>query len=159
MLFLTHWGRVTHIFVGKLTITGSDNCLAPGRHQAIIWTNAGILLFRTLGKNISEILSEIHLFLFKKMHLKMLSEKWRPFCLGLNLSKNVILLLDLWHHSDRCNSQGRTPTSINAVNDDETSAFLTCYDGHVSDQSQADVNTLSPTDGHMRKCVDVHWFK
>ena len=24
------------------TITGSDNGLLPGRHQAIIWTNAGI---------------------------------------------------------------------------------------------------------------------
>ena len=33
---LTHWGRVTHIFVGILTITGSDNDLTPGRRQAII---------------------------------------------------------------------------------------------------------------------------
>ena len=43
-LLLTHWGRVTHICVGKLTIIGSDNGLSPGRHQAIIWTNTGILL-------------------------------------------------------------------------------------------------------------------
>ena len=28
---LTHWGRVMHICVNKLTITGSDNGLAPGR--------------------------------------------------------------------------------------------------------------------------------
>ena len=47
---LTHWGRVTHICVGKLTIIGSDNGLAPGRRQAIIWTNAGILLIRPLGQ-------------------------------------------------------------------------------------------------------------
>ena len=40
---LTHWGRVTHICVGNLTIIGSDNGLAPGRRQAIIWTNAGLL--------------------------------------------------------------------------------------------------------------------
>ena len=33
-----------HIFISKLTIIGSDNGLAPGRHQAIIWTNAAILL-------------------------------------------------------------------------------------------------------------------
>ena len=33
---LTHWGRVTHIYVGKLTIIGSDNGLAPRRRQAII---------------------------------------------------------------------------------------------------------------------------
>ena len=37
---LTHWGRVTHICVGKLTIIGSDNDLSPERRQAIIWTNA-----------------------------------------------------------------------------------------------------------------------
>ena len=42
--YLTHWGRVTHICVGKPTIIGSDNGLSPGRRQAIIWTNAGILL-------------------------------------------------------------------------------------------------------------------
>ena len=41
---LTHWGRVTHICVGKLTIIASDNGLLSGRRQAIIWTSAGILL-------------------------------------------------------------------------------------------------------------------
>ena len=35
---------MTHIFIGKLTIIGSNNGLSPGRRQAIIWTNAGILL-------------------------------------------------------------------------------------------------------------------
>ena len=29
---------------GDLTIIGSDNDLSPGRRQAIVWTNAGILL-------------------------------------------------------------------------------------------------------------------
>ena len=33
---LSHWGRVTHICVGNLTIIGSDNGLSPGRRQAII---------------------------------------------------------------------------------------------------------------------------
>ena len=41
MWVLTHWGRVTHICVGKLTIIGSDNGLSPERRQAIIWTNIG----------------------------------------------------------------------------------------------------------------------
>ena len=76
---------MTHICVGKLTIIGSDNGLSPGRCQAIIWTNAGILLIRPLGTNFNEILIEIHTFSFKKMHLKMSSAKWRPFCLGLNV--------------------------------------------------------------------------
>ena len=83
--YLDWWGRVTHICVGKLTIIGSDNGLSPGRRQAIIRTNAGILLIGTLGTNFSEILSEPHTFSFKKMHLKMSSGRWRPFCLGLNV--------------------------------------------------------------------------
>ena len=81
---LTHWGRVTHICVGKLTAIGSDNGLSPGRRQAIICTNDGILLIRTLGTNFNEILSEIHSFSFKKTHLKMSSAKWRLSRLGLN---------------------------------------------------------------------------
>ena len=56
-----HWGRVTHIWVSELTVIVPDNGLSPDRHQAIIWTNTGILLIRTLGTNFSEILSEIHL--------------------------------------------------------------------------------------------------
>ena len=82
---LTHRGRVTRICVGKLTIIGSDNGLSLGRRQAIIWTNAGILLFGPLGSNFSEILIEIDIFSFKKMHLKLPSAKWRPFWLGLNV--------------------------------------------------------------------------
>ena len=39
-----HWGRVTHVCVDELTIIVWDNCLSPGRRQAIIWTNAGISL-------------------------------------------------------------------------------------------------------------------
>ena len=64
---LTHWGRVTHICVSKLTIIGPDNGLSPGRRQAIIWTNAGILLIGPLGTNFSENLIGIQTFSFKKM--------------------------------------------------------------------------------------------
>ena len=83
---LTHWGRVTHICVSKLASIISDNGLSPGRRQAIIWTNAGILLIGPLGTNFSEILIGIQAFSFTKMHFKMSSRKWRPFCLGLNVS-------------------------------------------------------------------------
>ena len=83
--WLTHWGWVTHICVGNLTIIGSDNGLSPGRRQAITWTNVGILLIGPLGTNFNEMLIQIHAFSFKKIHLKMLSGKWRPFCLGLNV--------------------------------------------------------------------------
>ena len=84
-LLLTHWGRVTHICIGNLTIIGPDNGLSPGRRQAFIWTNAGILLIGPRGTNFSEILIGIHTFSFKKIHLKISSAKWHPFCLGLNV--------------------------------------------------------------------------
>ena len=84
-ILLTHWDRVTHICVGKLTIIGSNNGLSPDRRQAIIWTNDGISLIGPLGTNFSEILIKIHTFSFKKMHLKMSSGKRRPFCFGLNV--------------------------------------------------------------------------
>ena len=57
----THWGRLTYVCVNKLTIIGSDNGLSPGRPQAIIWTNAGILLTERLGKHFSEFCIEIHI--------------------------------------------------------------------------------------------------
>ena len=78
-LQLTHWGRATHICVGKLTTIGSDNGLLPGRRQAIIWTIAGILLIGPLGTNFGEILIQIQTFSFNKMQLKMSSAKWHPF--------------------------------------------------------------------------------
>ena len=75
---LTHWGRVTHICVGNLTIIGSNIGLSSGRCQAIIWTNAGILFIGPLGTNFSEILAEI------------ICEK-RPFCLGLNVLMSTMI--------------------------------------------------------------------
>ena len=81
---LTHWGRVTHICVSDLTSIGSDNGLSPGRRQAIIRTNAGILLIRPLGTNFSEFSVEILMFSFKKIRLKVSSAKRRPFCLVLD---------------------------------------------------------------------------
>ena len=93
---LIHWGRVTHICVSKLTIIGSDNGLSPGQRQAIIWVNAGVLLIGPLGTNFSEISIEIYTFSFKKMHFKMSSWKWRPFCLCLNV------LIAPNHYLDRC---------------------------------------------------------
>ena len=62
-------------------------CRLVGRRQAIIWTNAGILLTGPLGTNFNDILIWIQTFSFKRMHLKVSYAKWRPFCLGLNVLK------------------------------------------------------------------------
>ena len=95
---LTHWGWVTNICVSRLTIIGSDNGLSPGRRQAIIWTNAGILLIRPLGTNFDEMLTKILTFSFMKMHLKVSSAKWRPFCLSLNVLMNEWFFTPQWAH-------------------------------------------------------------
>ena len=61
---LTHWGWVTHICV----LIGLHNGLSPVRCQAIIWTNAEILLIGPLGTNFSEICIGIQTFSFKNLH-------------------------------------------------------------------------------------------
>ena len=95
---LTHWGRGTHICVSKITIIGLDNGLSPGRRQAIIWTNAGIVLIGLLATIFSEILIGIETFSSKKMLLKMSSAKWRPFCLGLNVLAHCGPVMPYWWH-------------------------------------------------------------
>ena len=37
---------MTQIWANEVTVIGSDNGLSPRRRQAIIWTNADILLIR-----------------------------------------------------------------------------------------------------------------
>ena len=71
-------------------INCKGNGLSPGRRQAIIWTNAGILLIRTLGTNFSEILGKIHSFSSKKMYVKMSSAKGHLFSLSLNEFKVIL---------------------------------------------------------------------
>ena len=48
------------------------------------------MLIKPLGTNFSEILSEIHTLSFKKMHFKISSAKWQPFCLGLNVLNRFV---------------------------------------------------------------------
>ena len=116
MLGLSHWGRVTHTCVGKLTIIGSDNGLSPRRRQAIIWTSDGIYLTGPLKTNFNEILIEIDIFSFTKMHLEKSSGKWRPFRLGLNvlllsclvyqvLHREMKVSLCLTRHQTKCNKR------------------------------------------------------
>ena len=79
---LTHLPLVLHICVSRLTIIGWDNGLSPIRRQAIIYSNAGLLLIGHLGTNISEILIKIQNVSFMKMHLKISPAKRRPFFPG-----------------------------------------------------------------------------
>ena len=81
---VTLWDPVTHIFVSDLSNIVPDNGLAPGRSQAIIWANAGILLIGPLGIHFMDIVIEIQTLSFNTIHLKM-STKWRLFLIGLNV--------------------------------------------------------------------------
>ena len=83
---LTHWGWVMHICISNLTIIGSDNGLAPGWHQAIIWTIAGKLLIGPLGKNFSEIL--IELIFFQENTLAAIFS--RPQFVNFRNSNNIV---------------------------------------------------------------------
>ena len=56
-----------HFHVGHFLAKGNQQLLVP--------------LFGAWGTNFSEILISIHSFSFKKIHSKMLSAKWRQFCL------------------------------------------------------------------------------
>ena len=107
---LTHWGRVTHISVSQLIIIVSDNGLSLDRRQAIIWINDGQLSFGPLGRIFSEIVIEIYIFSFKKMHLKISSGKWRPFCLGLNVLKGPINNMSALIRKMGCNQQTENKT-------------------------------------------------
>ena len=102
---------MSHLCVSKLTTIGSDNGLSPDRRQAIICTNAGLLLIGSLGTNFSEILIEIIAFSLKKMRLKVSSAKRRPFCLGLNvLMRKIFICRMTENYTQHIESETRCPT-------------------------------------------------
>ena len=68
----------------KWVSISSNNGLLPIRRQAIIRTNASIVLIRPLRTISSEILIKLQNLSFTKMDLKISSAKWRPFCPGGN---------------------------------------------------------------------------
>ena len=76
---------------------GFDNGLSPIRRQAIIETNAEILFIGPLETNFDEILIKIQTFSFMKMHKKISSAKWRPFCPGTE-ELTVFRATDVWGH-------------------------------------------------------------
>ena len=160
MLQLTHWGRATHICIGKLTSIASDNGLSPGRRQAIIWTNAGILLIRPLGTNFSEILIEIQIFSLKKIHLKMLSAKWWPFCLGLNVLTSVTIVVIIYGTF--------SPISLNPIRDepcvfptDDAPCWVRYWSAiarhHVIDRSQDDSVAMASCAISWRQILRYFW--
>ena len=52
-----------HICIDNLIIIGSANGLLPGRRQAIIWTNAWMLLMGPIGKSLWNFNWNLHIFI------------------------------------------------------------------------------------------------
>ena len=93
---------MTHICVGKLTIIDSDNGFSPGRHQAIMWNNAGLLLIEPLGTNFSEISIGIQTFFIQENALEhvvceMASISSRPQCVNIYICTYRNLLTPIMH--------------------------------------------------------------
>ena len=76
--------------VDNLTIIGKDNGLSPDRRQAIIWTNAGIMLIGPLETKFNEILIEIYTFLIQENSVENIVGEMsailsRPQCVNHNI--------------------------------------------------------------------------
>ena len=83
-LILTHWGRVTDICVGNLTIIGSDNGLSPGRRPAITWTCWNIVNWKPWNKLRCNVNRNSYIFIhenpFENVVWKMAAILSRPQC-------------------------------------------------------------------------------
>ena len=100
-IWLTHWGRVTHICISDLTSIGSDNGLLPVRCQAIMWTSPGILLIGPLGTIFNEISNWIpYIFIqenaFGNVVWKMVAILSRPQCVNQVRSSNAWCHHESW---------------------------------------------------------------
>ena len=121
---LTHWERETHIYASPYwTVISSGNGLSSVRCRANIWTDAWMALILFLGTNFTEFSMEIHIFSFKKMHLKMSSGKCRPFCLGLNVLS-----------PQQCETSCMSSSVIHL--------FDKCWRPHIVDKYYAHSNTM-----------------
>ena len=102
---LTHSDRVTHVCFSKLIMIGSDNGLSPGRRQAILWTNAGILLIGPVGINFSEIFNR-NLYIFNSENAcenvvrKLATIFSRPQCVN-GMRQMLWFQLSSWQLWDR----------------------------------------------------------
>ena len=83
-----------HLCISKSGHHWSDNGLLPTQHQAIIWTNVGLLKIGPL----ETIFSEIWMYKqssYNTINFNMSSVKWRQFCLRLIVYLYLYLYLYL----------------------------------------------------------------
>ena len=112
--------RAIHAYTRQYTneIIGSDNGLTPVERQARYLYQCWLIVNRATGNKFQWNLNSNITIFIKKMNMKLTSAKWRPFCVGLNVSicggRRIIWL----HISFRIRSSyiiiGGTMTAINA---------------------------------------------
>ena len=84
---LTHWDWGIHLCISKLTTIGSYNGLVRAKPYLNQCWN---IVNWTLRNKLQWIFYiEIHTFSFKKIHLKISSRKWHPFCFSLNVLTHI----------------------------------------------------------------------
>ena len=111
---------MTHIYVSKLTIIGSDNGLSPSRRLVIIGTYDGIMLVRNWWTNFSEILRDSCIVIQENSFEYIVCElsailSWpqyvntlRPWQNGCNFAVDIFVVMfhDDNHSSYFCESCG-----------------------------------------------------
>ena len=92
---LTHWGRVTHICVNKLTIIGSDNDLSPGRQATSHYLNqCWNIVNWTLGNKLQWYLNRNSYILIQENAFEYVVRKLaailsRPQCVNILVACHV----------------------------------------------------------------------
>ena len=134
---ITDWGRVTHICISKWTIIGSDNGFVTWSASSHYLNQCWNIINFTL-KNRFQWLIKIHIFSFKKMHLKMLSAEWHLFCLGLNVITEILTCLyRIWipyHSSNKRERQMIFLPQIHQISFQETQQSDRLLDIHYGPQ-------------------------
>ena len=136
-----------HICVNKLAIIGSDNGLSPGRRQAIIWTNAGILLIGPHGNRLQWNLNRnLCIFIqknaFENVIWKLVAILSRPQCVNTHECWRLIVTSYTreYHRSSLMRSANTHPTPPHpraSIHKIEISCHNTCNVQHD------DVNVIS----------------
>ena len=149
---------MVHICVNNLTIIGSDNGLSRGRRQAIIWTNAGILLIGPLGTNFNEIFNRnSYIFIqenaFKTVVCEMAAILFQPQCVNCVHGRYLLFFGTVWlvlvHGQLRCNaSWNKKRNTLAIVTGNDFAIFHSPYcDGHdVWSQCELRESEIVPRD-------------
>ena len=93
--WLTQWGRLTHICVGKLTIIGSDSGLSPGRTPSHYLNQMWNIVIWNLRNRLQRNFDRSTNIFTGKIRWKMLSVKCCPFRLCLNVFRGYPIHLTI----------------------------------------------------------------